>query len=96
VADALRGGSATDTHRSTAAPTFLKTHERLSLVSLSLYASELHPIELVRAYIRRNVLGNYCMRTVKYLRVQLVKAWQRVRFIRLPQRPMDANLRRDH
>jgi len=83
----------TGIHRSRAVQTFVALHERLSLISLPPYAPELNPIELVWAYIKRNVLGNCCLRTVKELRVQLMKAWRRVRYIRLPQRPMDANLR---
>jgi len=79
-------------HRSKAAQTFVALHERLSLGYLPPYTPELNPIELLWAYVKRNVLGNCCMRTVKELRVPLVKAWQRVRYIRLPQRLMNANL----
>ena len=82
-------------HRSKAVQTFVESHERLSLVYLPPYAPELNPIELVWAYVKRNVLGNCCLRTVKELRARLVQAWQRVRYVRLPQRLMSANLRRD-
>ncbi|GGR23731.1 hypothetical protein GCM10008957_39510 [Deinococcus ruber] len=82
-------------HRSKSVQAFVALHERLSLVYLPPYAPELNPIELVWAYIKRNVLGNCCLRTVKELRARLVQAWRRVRYVRLPQRLMDANLRRD-
>lgn len=82
-------------HRSKAVQTFVESHERLSLVYLPPYAPELNPIGLVWAYVKRDVVGNCCMRTVKERRVQLVKAWPRVGYIRLPQRLMRAYLPRD-
>jgi len=67
-------------------------HERLSLVFLPPYAPELNPIELVWAYVKRNVLGNFCARSVPELKAKLVTAWQRVRYIDLPHQLMNANL----
>ncbi|WP_034377443.1 transposase, partial [Deinococcus radiodurans] len=70
-------------------------HERLSLVFLPPYAPELNPIELVWAYVKRNALGNFCARSIVELKGRLVSAWQRLRYIELPQRLIDSNLRRD-
>ncbi|WP_189005308.1 transposase, partial [Deinococcus malanensis] len=66
-----------------------------SVVFLPPYAPELNPIELVWAYIKRHVLGNFCARTSVALKEKLTGAWQRVRYVDLPQHLMDANLRRD-
>ena len=82
-------------HRSKATQAFVETHERLSLVFLPPYAPEWNPIELVWAYVKRNVLGNVCARSVGVLKAKLVTAWQRVRYINLPQHLMDFNLCRD-
>lgn len=82
-------------HRSKATQAFVAHHERLSLVFLPPYAPELNPIELVWAYVKRNVLGNFCARSVSALKEKLRGAWQRIRYIRLPHQLIDANLRRD-
>ena len=82
-------------HRAKAVQTFVAGHERLSLVYLPPYAPELNPIELVWAYVKRNVLGNFCASNVDELKARLVRAWQRVRYIQLPQHLMDSNLCRD-
>ena len=79
-------------HRAKATQAFVEAHERLSLVFLPPYAPELNPIELVWAYVKRNVLGNVCARSVGVLKAKLVTAWQRVRYIDLPQHLMDSNL----
>ena len=79
-------------HRSNVTQAFVETHERLSLVFLPPYAPELNPIELVWAYVKRNVLGNFCARSAAVLKAKLVVAWQRVRYIDLPRQLMDANL----
>jgi len=68
---------------------------RLSLVYLPPYAPELNPIERVWAYVKRNVLGNFCARSLAILKEKLVGAWQRVRDVQLPRRLMDSNLCRD-
>ncbi|WP_034417254.1 transposase, partial [Deinococcus frigens] len=82
-------------HRAKMVQAFVEIHERLSLVYLPPYAPELNPIELVWAYVKRNVLGNFCARSVTVLKEKLVGAWQRVRYIQLPRRLMDSNLCRD-
>lgn len=82
-------------HRAKATQAFVDLHERLSLVFLPPYAPELNPIELVWAYVKRNVLGNFCARSVSALKGKLRRAWQRVRYIRLPLQLMNANLCRD-
>lgn len=82
-------------HRAKATQAFVEVHERLSLVFLPPYAPELNPIELVWAYVKRNVLGNFCARSVSALKGKLRRAWQRVRYIRLPLQLMNANLCRD-
>ena len=82
-------------HRSKATQAFVGLHERLSLVFLPPYAPELNPIELVWAYVKRNLLGNFCARSVVELKKRLVSAWQRLRYLDLPQRLIVSNLRRD-
>ena len=82
-------------HRSKMVQAFVENHERFSLVHLPPYAPELNPIELVWAYVKRNVLGNCCLRSLEALKAKLVGAWQRVRYIQLPQTLTNANLRRD-
>ncbi|AFD27851.1 hypothetical protein DGo_PC0059 (plasmid) [Deinococcus gobiensis I-0] len=78
--------------RAKATQAFVEIHERLSLVFLPPYAPELNPIKVVWAYVKRTVLGNFCARSVGVLKAKLVTAWQRVRYIDLPQRLMDPNL----
>lgn len=82
-------------HRAGAVQAFVGLHERLSVVYLPPYAPELNPIELVWAYVKRNVLGNFCARSLSMLKEKLVGAWKRVRYIQLPRRLMDFNLCRD-
>lgn len=82
-------------HRAKATQAFVQLHERLSLVFLPPYAPELNPIELVWAYVKRNMLGNFCARSVSALKEKLRRAWQRVRYVRLPHHLMNANLRRN-
>lgn len=79
-------------HRSKATQAFVGLHERLSLVFLPPYAPELNPIELVWAYVKRTVLGNFCARSISALKSKLVTAWQRVRYVELPRHLMDSNL----
>ena len=82
-------------HRAKVVQTFVARHERLSVEYLPPYAPDLNPIELVWAYVKRNVLGNFCACTVEALKNKLVGAWQRVRYIGLPQCLIDSNLCRD-
>ena len=79
-------------HRSKAVQACVDSHARLSLVYLPPYAPELNPIELVWAYVKRNVLGNCCLHSVDALKAKLTRAWQRVRYIHLPHHLMDSNL----
>lgn len=82
-------------HRAKAVQVFVASHERFSLVYSPPYAPELNPIELVWAYVKRQVLGNFCARTLTALKEKPIGGWQRVRYLDLPQHLMDANLRRD-
>ena len=77
-------------HRAKAVSAFVETQERLSLVYLPPYAPELNPIEKGWAYVKRNVLGNFCARTTKELRARLRVGWQRIRYMNLPQRLISA------
>ncbi|WP_345448779.1 IS630 family transposase, partial [Deinococcus depolymerans] len=77
-------------HRAKAVSAFVETQARLSLVYLPPYSPEFNPIEKVWAYVKRNVLGNFCARTTKELRTRLRAGWQRIRYIQLPQRLMAA------
>lgn len=77
-------------HRAKAVSAFVETVERLSLVYLPPYSPEFNPIEQVWAYVKRNVLGNFCARTVKELKARLRSGWQRIRYIGLPQSLMAA------
>lgn len=61
-------------HRSKVTQAFVELHERLSLVFLPPYTPELNPIELVWAYVKRHVLGNFCARFVAVLKAKLVVA----------------------
>lgn len=79
-------------HRAKATQAFVDLHERLSLVLLSPYAPESNLIELVWTYVKRNVLENFCARSVGVLKAKLTTAWQRVRYINPPQYLMDLNL----
>lgn len=75
-------------HRSKAVSAFVESQQRLSLVYLPPYSPEFNPIEKVWAYIKRNVLGNFCARTMKDLKARLRSGWQRIRYIGLPRRLM--------
>ena len=75
-------------HRSKAVSAFVETQPRLSLVYLPPYSPEFNPIEKVWAYIKRNVLGNFCAKTIQELKARLQSGWQRVRYIGLPKRLM--------
>lgn len=79
-------------HKSKAVTAFVAGEEQLSLRYLPPYAPELNPIELVWAYIKRHVLGNFCARTLKELKARLKVGWQRVRYIRLPNRLLHSYL----
>lgn len=79
-------------HKSKAVTAFVAGEARLSLEYLPPYAPELNPIERVWAYVKRNILGNFCARTLKELKARLRVGWQRVRYIRLPARLLHSYL----
>lgn len=79
-------------HKTKAVTAFVAGESRLSLRSLPPYAPELNPIELVWAYVKRNLLGNFCARTLKALKARLRVGWQRVRYVRLPARLLHSYL----
>lgn len=79
-------------HKTKAVTAFVAGESRLSLQYLPPYAPELNPIELVWAYVKRNVLGNFCARTLKALQARLRVGWQRVRYVRLPARLLHSYL----
>lgn len=79
-------------HKTKAVTAFVAGETRLSLSYLPPYAPELNPIELVWAYVKRNVLGNFCARTVKELKVRLRIGWQRIRYIQLPKQLLHSYL----
>ena len=79
-------------HKSKAVTAFAAGEARLSLRYLPPYAPELNPIELVWAYVKRNVLGNFCARTLKELKARFRVGWQRVRYVRLPARLLHSYL----
>ncbi len=66
-------------HKTKAVTAFVAGETRLSLSSLPPYKPALNPIERVWAYVKRNVLGNFCARTLKELKARLRIGWQRVR-----------------
>ncbi|AZI45067.1 IS630 family transposase (plasmid) [Deinococcus psychrotolerans] len=75
-------------HRSKAVSAFVETQQRLSLMYLPPHSPEFNPIEKVWAYVKRNVLGNFCARTTKELKTRLPSGWQHIRSIGLPQHLM--------
>ena len=79
-------------HKSKAVTAFVAGESQLSLRHLPPYAPELNPIELVWAYVKRNVLGNFCARTLKKLKARLKVGWQRVRYVQLPDRLLHSYL----
>ena len=79
-------------HKTKAVTAFVNSQLRLSLQYLPPYAPEHNPIERVWAYIKRNVLGNFCARTLPDLKIRLRAGWQRVRYIQLPTRLLYAYL----
>lgn len=79
-------------HKTKAVTAFVAGETRLSLCYLPPYAPELNPIELVWAYIKRNILGNFCARTLKELKARLQVGWQRVRYVQLPNRLIQSYL----
>lgn len=75
-------------HGTKAVSAFVKTQERLPFVYLPPSSLELNLIENVWACVKRNVLGNFCVRTTEELRVRLCVDWQKIRYVNMPQRLM--------
>lgn len=73
-------------HKTKALSAFVMEQERLSVEYLPPYSPELNPIELVWAYIKQHVLGNFCPSDLHTLKTRLTKGWARVRYIDLPNR----------
>ncbi len=73
-------------HKTKALRAFVEQQPRLIVEYLPPYAPELNPIERVWAYVKGSVLGNFCPKTVGELKARLNFAWQRVRYVQLPQR----------
>ncbi|WP_045234000.1 IS630 family transposase [Deinococcus pimensis] len=70
-------------HRAKCVQAFVLSEPRLSLVFLPAYAPECNPVELLWAYVKRNILGNVCCRTLHELRRHWGRGWHRVRQLRL-------------
>ena len=82
----------TGIHKTKAVTAFVSGEARLSLQYLPPYAPESNPIELVWAYVKRNVVGKFCARTLEALKARLRVGWQRVRYVRLPARLLHSDL----
>lgn len=67
---------------------FVQRHQRLSFCFLPPYAPELNPIERIWAYLKSNVLANFCPLSLSNLKEKLQLGWQRVRYIGLPSQLM--------
>ncbi len=66
-------------HRAKLVQGFVAGHPRVSLEYLPGYAPELNPVELVWAYVKKHLLGNFCARTTGDLKARLRSAWHAVR-----------------
>ncbi|AFZ67715.1 transposase [Deinococcus peraridilitoris DSM 19664] len=66
-------------HRAKCVSELVEQHPRLSLEYLPGYAPELNPIEWLWAYVKKNVFGNFCAKSVADLKERLRYAWQRLR-----------------
>ena len=73
-------------HKTKALSAFVADETRLSVVYLPSYSPELNPIELVWAYVKQQMLANFCPRDLVALKSRLFQAWQRVRYVHLPTR----------
>lgn len=73
-------------HKTKALSAFVAAQPRLLVLYLPPYSPELNPIERVWAYVKQHLLGNFCPADLPMLRARLVRAWQRIRAIRLPHR----------
>ena len=66
-------------HRAKLVRALLAAQPRLSLVYLPAYAPELNPIELLWAYVKRNVLTNFVARDLRDLKRRWVAGFEVVR-----------------
>ena len=73
-------------HKTKALSAFVAHETRLSVVYLPSYSPELNPIELIWAYVKQQMLANFCPRDLVALKSRLFQAWQRVRYVHLPTR----------
>ncbi|ULH17318.1 IS630 family transposase (plasmid) [Deinococcus sp. KNUC1210] len=73
-------------HKTKALHAFVQTQTRLSITYLPPYAPELNPVERVWAYVKQQILANFCPENVSQLKCRLTFAWQRVRTRQLPAR----------
>ncbi|GGR07591.1 putative transposase [Deinococcus ruber] len=73
-------------HKTKALSAFVADETRLAVVYLPSYSPELNPVELVWAYVKQQMLANFCPRDLRTLKSRLFQAWQRVRYIHLPTR----------
>nr|WP_274704761.1 IS630-like element ISDge17 family transposase [Deinococcus geothermalis] len=73
-------------HKTKALRAFVEQQPRLTIEYLPPYAPDLNPIERVWAYIKGPILGNFCAKDIGELKGRLKAAWQRVRYVQLPQR----------
>lgn len=71
-------------HKTKALSAFVAQEARLTIEYFPAYAPELNPIELVWAYVKQHMLGNFCPHNLTQLKARLLQAWQRLRYIRLP------------
>ncbi|ULH14004.1 IS630 family transposase (plasmid) [Deinococcus sp. KNUC1210] len=71
-------------HKTKALSAFVAGEMRLSMVYLPPYSPELNPIELVWAYVKQQMMGNFCPRDLVILKSRLFQAWRRVRYVQLP------------
>ena len=70
-------------HRAKCVQALVDEHSRLTLEYLPPYAPEFNAVEWLWAWVKRNVLGNFCARNVTELRGKLRSAWGRVRSAKL-------------
>jgi len=66
-------------HRAKTVQAFVEAEPRLTIEYLPAYAPECNPIEWLWAYVKRNVLGNACVRTLGKLKQRWRVGFSRVR-----------------
>lgn len=73
-------------HKTKALSAFVAQEARLTIEYFPAYAPELNPIELIWAYVKQHLLGNFCPQNLIQLKARLTQAWQRLRYLQLPNR----------